>query len=433
MGARGRDRTGGRDRAAGRALPLGWGDEPASASPTGPSDPTGSSAPPEGAAPRRLSTRTRRLLAIGSVLALVAALFVGLPRLLSTTAGPERVTADFLHAVIDGDLETVLAQAEHAADASAAALTAQVLREAHDQLESFEIQHVEVTADTARVTASLHTAAASGEAVFSLTAADAGPFSPLAWELTPVALPEFVIDVPFGAQEIAINGVSFPIAQLAITGDPYASRVTVQLLPGTYEISLPGARRWLEASPLAFEAPPTFGNWRKPLSGLQYDLSEDGLQEVQRQIDAALEHCATETSSAPAGCPFAVPEAPTGAPATTAVQGTWALTEPAHIELHRSDAFLWMVYGTGTAEFTPSGSATGGTAHDEAGAAAPIEVAFEVDGAATLDGKGELAVALRSTTSLSYAYCVDVKTGNFTGVTIIEDLEDATIVQNDCA
>lgn len=468
----GRGRTGGRDRAAGRALPLGWGDGAATVDPSGPGsagrtvptdsrgptdptdlphpadsprplDPTAKPGPHHRSSPPRLSSRSRRLLAIGGVLALVAALFVGLPRLLSSTAGPERATGEFLHAVIDGDVETVLAHVEDAPDASAAALTAQVLAEAHDQLESFEIQHVEVTSDTARVTVALNTGTARSEATFTLTATDAGPFSPLAWELAPVALPEFVIDVPFGAQEVGINGVSFPVAELGLTGVPYESRITVQLLPGTYEISLPESRRWLEAEPIALEAPPAFRTWRKPVHGLQHTLAEDGLQEVQHQIDAALEECATDTSSAPEGCPFAVPDpskpaapepaasepdGPEGPSTNTASQGTWTLTDPPRVEVHPGDSFLWMVHGEGTAEFTPDDlsaedPATDRGVQDEAGAAAAITVPFEVDGTVTIDGDGELAVALRSTASFSYAYCVDEETGHFDGVVVIDDAE----------
>lgn len=468
----GRGRTGRRDRAAGRALPLGWGDGAATVDPSGPGsagrtvptdsrgptdptdlphstdsprplDPTAQPGPHHRSSPPRLSSRSRRLLAIGGVLALVAALFVGLPRLLSSTAGPERATGEFLQAVIDGDVETVLAHVEDASDASAAALTAQVLAEAHDQLESFEIQHVEVTSDTARVTVALNSGTARSEAIFTLTATDAGPFSPLAWELAPVALPEFVIDVPFGAQEVGINGVSFPVAELGLTGLPYESRITVQLLPGTYEISLPESRRWLEAEPIALEAPPTFRTWRKPVHGLQHTLTEDGLQEVQHQIEAALEECATDTSSAPEGCPFAVPDpskpaapepaasepdGPEGPSTNTTSQGTWTLTNPPRVEVHPGDSFLWVVNGEGTAEFAPDdpsaeGAATDGGVQDEAGPAASIEVPFEVDGTATIDGDGELAVALRSTASFSYAYCVDEETGHFDRVVVIDDAE----------
>lgn len=434
----------GRDRATGRALPLGWGEDAATAGisglgPTGALGPAGPPAPRDGSTRRSGSARSRRMLAVGCVLALVLALFLGLPRLLDSTAGPERVTSAFLQAVIDGDLETVLAQTEDAPDASAAALTAPVLGAAHDQLESFEIQHIEVTADTARVTASLHTGATRSEATFTLTAHDAGPFSSLAWELAPVALPEFVIDVPFGAEEIAINGVPFPVAELGTTGDPFAPRTAVQLLPGTYEISLPGTRRWLEAAPLVLEAPATFGNWRKPVRGLHYTLDEDGLREVRRQADAALAACTADTSPAPEGCPFAVPDAPAADPTTTAAHGTWRLTDPPRVDVLEGDTFLWMVDIGGTAEFTPhapmaDGAAADGTPHAgaSAGAAAPVAVPFEVEGTATIDGEGELDVALRSTSSLSYAYCVDAETGAFAGVVIIEDLEDTFSSVDSC-
>lgn len=445
MGTRGPGRT------IGRAMPLGWDEEPAPNAAPDPSDTLPGTAGSDGsygsepAPPRHphplsrpLSRRARRLLALFSVLALLAALLLGLPRLLGGIGGPQQVTSDFLQAVIDGDLATVRAQSEDAPDASAAALTAQVLAGADDRLESFEIQHVRVEAGTATVTATLRTGTARSEATFTLTALDPGPFSPPEWELAPVVLPEFQIDLPFGSQGIEINGVAIPLSEHGTARGPSAPQIALQLLPGTYEVTLPAARPWLAAPTLTLEAPPTFEVWRTPVHGLHFTLDDDGRAEVERQLFAALEKCAAGVS-VPAGCPFALPEE--NHSLIELPEGTWALRGPPRLDVIPTDAFLWLLHGEGTAEFTPAGPEADGPEGDGSGAdgsgadgtegAEPREVHYEVDAAATLDREGRLEVHMRSPGMHSYGYCVDPETGAFTGVVALGFAEAAA--PRDCA
>ncbi|HEX7353196.1 hypothetical protein [Brachybacterium sp.] len=384
------------------ALGAAGGDDPE----TAPSPRPGRDSSRRGPSRRGLSRRARRLLAVGSVLALVAAGLVGLPRLLGATDGPEQAAHEFLQAVIEGDLETVHAQSEEAPDASALALTAEILDGAEDRLESFEILGVEREAGTATVTAELRTGTTQREAVFTVTATDTGPFTPPDWELEPVPLPEVLIDVPLGAQEIAINGVNLPLSALNPSAQPYAPRAALQLLPGTYEITLANIPPWLEAPQLSLEVPPTFAVWRKPVRDLRFELDAAARKEVQSQVDAALEDCAASTSAAPAGCPFAAPGTAEQNGASPG-RGTWTLTDPPRVGTASMDAFLWMVLGEGSARFHPDGSAP-----DADG----IVVPFSLDAIAVLDGEGALEVHLRSPSSVSYGYCVDAETGVFSGV-----------------
>jgi hypothetical protein len=410
MGARGPDRT------TGRALPLGWDDETA---PAAAPAPDGAGPQPE---PRRLSRRARRFLALCCVLALLAALLFGLPRLLAGAGSPQQVTADFLRAVIDGDLETVRARAEDAPDASAAALSAQVLEGADDRLESFEIRRTSVSAGTATVTAALRTGTTRSEATFTLTAADTGPFSAPEWELAPVALPEFEIDLPVGAQGIEINGVAVPLTEHGSAGEPYAPRLALQLLPGTYEVTLPAERAWLAATTVVLEAPPRFEAWRSPVHGLHFALDDDGRAEVERRLHAVLEECAAGVSPVPVGCPFVPPE---GSGGYESPDGTWTLTGPPQVDVIPTDAFLWLLHGEGTAEFTPAGPEADGGAADGADDAEPREVRYDVDATAALDDDGDLEVRLRSGGTVSYGYCVDAETGRFTGVVVLDDDDPA--------
>ncbi|MDN5900972.1 MAG: hypothetical protein L0H74_12990, partial [Brachybacterium sp.] len=294
-------------------MPLGWDQE---RRPTGPgdaregsgphSDPAGDSGAEPAPAPRgtsRLSRRSRRVIAACAVLVLVGALLIALPRLLGATTGPEQVTREFLQAVVDGDLETVRAHAQAAPNA--AVLTPQMLDGAEDGLDTFEIHQVTVEAGTATVTASLRTGTARGEATFTLTSTDTGAFSPAVWELTPVELPRLRLDLPFGVQEIAIEGVSVPVAELRTATETFESSVVLQLLPGTYEVALPEPPPWLEAPQITLEVPPAFGDTAIPRHDVHFTLDETSQAEVQHQIDAALEDCMASTSSTPEGCPFA--------------------------------------------------------------------------------------------------------------------------------
>lgn len=405
----------GRDRSRGRSLPLGWAEEtvPADlgASTSRPvPEPGGDGEAASVPAPHgwsRLSRRSRRLIALGAVLVLVAGLLIALPRLLGADTGPEQVTREFLQAVVDGDLETVRAHTQDASGASIAALTPEVLAGAEDRLDSFEIRHVTVEAGTATVTAALRTGTGSSEGTFTLTSSEVGAFSPTVWELAPVALPELQIDLTPGVQEIEIEGVTLPVEDVLMDREDFEPRIAVQLLPGTYDISVPRVTPWTETPPRALEVPAAFGTMEISVHDLQLVLTDEGRAEVQREADAVLGDCAASTSMAPEGCPFAVwvPDVS----ALAADQGTWTLTSSPRIEASPVGAFLWMLLGAGTAEFTPTGDAE------------PIEVPFTVSGTAAISGQGALQVSVPAEDSEHYGYCTDAETRYITGVSVLEE------------
>lgn len=346
------------------------------------------------------------MIAACAVLVLVGALLIALPRLLGATTGPEQVTREFLQAVVDGDLETVRAHARAAP--SVAALTTQMLDGAEDRLDTFEIRQVTVEAGTATVTAALRAGTARGEATFTLTSTDTGAFSPAVWELVPVELPRLRLDLPLGVQEIAIEGVSLPVAELRTAAETFESAVVLQLLPGTYEVTLPELPGWLEAPRVTLEVPPVLGDTAIPLHDAHVVLDERSQAEVQHQIDAALEDCVVSTASAPEGCPFAA-----RVPAT---QGTWTLTRPPRVAAVPANLYVWLAVGDGTAEFTPTGDAVAGSAAD---GPAPIEVPFTVEATAAIDREGVFDVHLRSAGAITVSYCTDAETGAVVGAVIL--------------
>lgn len=220
MGSRGRDRT------HGQSLQLGWdGTEAPKSVQHAAQGTTGAT----GSAPPRMPSRRRRGLAIGAALLLVAALTVGLPRLLTTSDGPERAVTDFLQAMVDGGIDQVRAHTEAASDASAAALTPEIMGGARGGIDSFEIQDVRTDGGSATVTALLHGGTSSQSVPFSLSAEAGSAFAPVHRALDPVPLPEFVIEVPFAVEGVMIDGVELPLEELFAGGSQMRPQFAVQL------------------------------------------------------------------------------------------------------------------------------------------------------------------------------------------------------------
>ncbi|ACU84136.1 hypothetical protein Bfae_02590 [Brachybacterium faecium DSM 4810] len=393
--------------APGRALPLGWEDGPEPAT----SAPRAGEAEPAAARP---GLSRRRLLALGAAVLLVLALALAVPRLLTDPAGPEQAVSEFLQAVIDGDLESVREQVEDAPDASGAALTPEILAGAEDTLRSFMIEDVEIAAGTATVTAALETGATAETSTFTLTATPGGAFSPPDWQLDPVPLPEISIVLPLGVQDVQINGTLLPQEELEIGGFMHVPQVALQVLPGTYELSVGGEGRWVDAAEISLTAPPTFGTWRKPVPDMVPALNEAGRQEVRDQLEGMLADCVESTSPAPEGCPLAAPGTEP-AEGGGAPEGTWTLTDPLELDIDHLGGLPWTVHGTGRAQFLPEDA-------DED--AEPVEAEVELDALVFLDVDDALQVQ-RIDDHLSYTYCIDVETGEVTGMTVIDGAEEA--------
>lgn len=378
---------------------------------------------------QRLSPRTRRVLAIGLALALVGALTVGLPRLISTTGDPEQVATDFLQAIVDGDMEQVRAHVEDAPDASDAALTAEILESATGRLEYFTVDDVDVSAGTATVTVTLGNGDRTSTARLDLTSRSDSAFAPVRWDLAPVHLPEFLIDVPVGVQEVLINGEPVSVTDLVSMENSYSPQVALQLLPGTYEITVADPGPWQEAPRVALEAPPVLGTWRKPIHDLQLDLDEAGRQQVQERMGAELEECLRSTSSLVEDCPFAVsepgdgepppPESPEGPGEPEDEEtlrapdgpGTWTLREPPEIDVHPMGSFLWSVSATAVAEFTATDA-------EGVGEESAERVRIDAESIAYIGPDGQIRLESMSSSGFGYTYCTDSETGIVNGIAV---------------
>ncbi|MGP9683456.1 hypothetical protein [Brachybacterium sp. AOP3-A1-3] len=367
---------------------------------------------------------------------LLAALVVGLPRLLTATVDPESVATDFLQAIVDGDLEEVREHVEHAPDASGAALTAEILGAATDRLDSFTIDKVDVGAGTATVTATLASGSEHTTTRLTLTSHADSAFAPVGWELAPVHLPEFLIDIPLGAQEIRINGVALPLEDLMLEeGNHFDPKIAVQLLPGTYEITLAAPGPWQDDPAVTLEAPPVLGTWRKPVGELQPVLNEAGHQEVRKRVDELPQECPGTASDVAEDCPFTVSDglASDAAESSDAESGTseadpagpgdkiseapgiWVLDEPMQIDVSSPGGFLWSVTATGTATFSPDGAARS-RGDDAPGIQEPVQFS----GMAYSRPSGELRLAPDSPNGFSYTYCDDPESGDVVGIVLLD-------------
>lgn len=457
MGPRRRDHGKGpgasrRARGQSQALELGWGeDTDPSTAPTPARTPSTPSADGRGGAPgrpdgrpgpgsgwSRLSRRTRGLIAGASVVLLVAALVLGLPRLLTATVGPEAVATDFLQAIVDGDVEEVREHVEHAPDASGAALTAEILGAATSRLDSFTIDDVDVGAGTAIVTATLSNGSDRTTARLALTSHADSAFAPVGWELAPVHLPEFLIDIPLGVEEIRINGVALPVEGLILDMNLYSPQIAVQLLPGTYEVTVAAPGPWQDDSSVTLEAPPVLGTWRKPIDALQPVLNEAGHQEVRKRVDALPQECPGTASSFSEDCPFALSD---GSDADASgldasgpddtdpdVPGTWVVDVPMQIDISGSGSFLWSVTATGTAEFSPDGGLG-----DTDGDASRLRVPVHFDGMAYSRPSGELRLEPDSPNGFSFTYCDDPESGDIVGIELLGGTVTSRDIEEICA
>lgn len=412
----------GQEREDARALVRGW-DTDAAADSTSAADGSPASYPAQDTPPR-LARGPRRLLLLGLAAALVAALLIGLPRLLTDSAGPEEAAREVLQALVDSDLEVLREHVEEAEDASPAALREDVLAAADGQVTAFTVDEVRVDGDRAEVDATLTTAGATAEVTLPLTAMADGPFSRLDWQVGRVPLPEVLVPLPTGVTEVELNGVTLPVKDLVRQDDGFGQSIVMQLLPGRYSLTIPSTREHLEPIELELDAPPVLAPWRKPFSSQVHALDAAGEEQVIADAEQLVTECAAERPVDDLGCPFArparegtdpSPSAGVGADGATLPatgRGTWEILETPEVMVYPVDTYLWTLDVTGTARFTPAPGADG----------EEIVVPFVAEGSTVLHADGSLETLLHPIGSLSYAYCLDTENGAVLEVIVLDRL-----------
>lgn len=415
----------------GRTLPLGWaqpegeplaqhGPAPGEAPATEPLGSTGQCRDAGQGSGRRVRRPGLALTgAIGAVLVLVLVL----PRLLLGSASPEDPVREYLDALVAGDAATVREHLTDPAEASDAALTEDVLGAATDRITSYTIDAIRTDGRQAAVTASLRSGESVQQVSYTVRSQAMSSFVPSTWELLPVAAAEFVVTVPEGVQELLINAVPVAIAGQPSRQGMYGQQLlTLRLLPGSYDLVLPGRSSQLIPVTVEVSVPVHAGELRRAGAVMGYELSARGHAEVAAQVDEILEQCATATTATPPDCPFFAPgdsrpEGPVeasdagGPAASPASPGTWQITAPSNYQIERWIGASWTIGSdTGQAVFTPAPGADGS-------AAPPQIIHFLIDGIALLDPSGELRTELSQSVILNIVTCVDAEDGTHTSVT----------------
>lgn len=390
---------------------------------------------------RRAARTRRRVLAITGVIALVLGVVVLLPGLLFGSGGPEKTAREFLDALVAGDAETARPFIEDADDASSAALTDQIYRAATGRITGYEIDSVETGQGTATVKVTLDNGREQQQSTLTLHSGASGPFSPVTWRLDPVPLTEAELRIPVGTTEVRLNGVPLSIAELDQAIDGHGEpQVVLQLLPGTYELTLPERGDLLDPVPTMVTAPPVLTARRPTTDMVMYDLAPEGLQEVRDEIARRLADCSVDPATMYEECRLALPtlsllvqddaadvpvadndgeeDAPVELPGSpwedesgdtaglyALAEGTIEITEQPRLEVNRWMLGVFQVHGAGTLEFTPAPRPDG--TQDP-----PTTLPFLVDAIVAPDTEGALHTTLFSPMDgLTLTTCIDTATG----------------------
>lgn len=342
----------------GRTLPLGWSG--AEASP--PQRPGGTPADPEPAAGR---SRARTRLALLGALAMLLVLVLLLPRLLVGGTDPGQIVRAHLDALVAGDVSTVREHLDTSRDASDAALSPAVLQAAEERVTGFTIDDVQQSGHRATVTATLHLGSTSQQATYTVSADPAGPFARPDWHLDPVPTAVYAVTVPNRVEQLLLNGVALPLAELSARPTSYDQQVvSLRLLPGTYALTLPVGGALLDPVVETLEVPVPGSTAQRTGAVLAYDLSDEGRSRVLSRIDAELEDCTL-----------------------TRVDGAAVreVTLPAAFEIIHHVGSTWTIVSA-------PGQAL--VATDPDGSGASREVPFLLRGTAVLDASGTLHTSL---------------------------------------
>lgn len=303
----------------------------------------------------------RRLVGILSAVVLVLALVLVVPRVLATEDGPDAAAREFLDALVAGDAAVLRPHLEHPGDATDLALRDEILQAAENRVTSYAIEDIARDGAGARVTALLDDGQEQRPLTLTLHAVAGSSFAPVSWELDRIAVPEMEVSLPFGTEQILINGVPVTLAEEDVAEVTFhLPTVALQLLPGTYEITLPDGGSLLESISSEITVPLYLGHSRSTATPVHYELNEKGRAEAAGQLEDLLADCARATTARPEDCPFAAPSADDSWPRQP-VRGTWALTTLPEVTTGAWQFGLWSVSGSGgIAEFTPEGSESEG-------------------------------------------------------------------------
>lgn len=345
--------------------------------PPSPAEGSGASAP--------TVRRPRRHLLAGLVAALLVALLVagaGLVRQVrATSASPEAQARAVMDALVAADVDR-LQQLVPSSRHMGPLVATDVYRAATARPAAYRVTEVATAGDHATV--STVVTMGGQDVPLDLDVRRTGRrFGVLEdWQVSRLPLVDVVLGVPAGTTTIVANGRTVPV--MAGASSRGGQAVSLPALPGTYSLALP------PAGPLV--TPVAVQHQVLPMASPSRDeLAYQPTAALQEKVDIAvrqlLEACARRTGAAPAGCPWSV--GITNATPTATV--TWTLSDPGDWQLLPTGTpSLFQVRGTrpGMAVATLR-SAPGAPVADTA------QVAFRVDGTATVTSGGQVTATLR--------------------------------------
>ena len=295
-------------------------------------------------------THRRRWWPAGGIAALLVLVLV-LPSVLVGQRSPETEARSFLQAILDADTDTVR---EHMAPPEDGALdvglTDQVLLAATARADSFTLEGTQIRGDHAEVTASLGLGRRTEEVTLHLTRHGTGVLRRPVWELDPVAVPILRVLLPVSATSVLLNGVEVDLPPGARSDEFLGTgEVRLALLPGVYEVSAPEGGPAVTPVTTRASLPPLLDAWTTGPIDLSYELTEEGVEQVDALASELLADCVQSTSPHPESCPFTAPEHVTA-------NGEWeVLTPPSLHALSGQMGTYEFVALDGVAEFTVRG------------------------------------------------------------------------------
>lgn len=342
----------------------------------------------QAAEPTPLSPRARRLLiggavSVGSAFVIIIGVTVAFNVISSTVYSPEKKVEAYLSALQEGDASTALEiSAPNVPTAQQALLTDAIAGAAEERISGYEIVDTEKGDDGAIVTAKLTQDGVTSTRTFSVERSGRTAVVFPQWTMQETEYAHLEILIPEGATSVLVNEQEVPVESLA-PEDGYA---TAAVLPGAYTVSVPAASEMITAEPGEVYVPADPDDWYELYAAPSYVISEAGVAEAQKQVDALLDECATSTEARPEGCPF-------GTYAYNIVEdsGAWTIDTYPTIELEEGrDGWLLSSYDApGEATFTYQSEGWDDEITDET-----EEGEFTVSGEVALAEDGSLEVEL---------------------------------------
>ncbi|MGO1284178.1 MAG: hypothetical protein ACTHUU_03595 [Brachybacterium sp.] len=260
------------------------------------------------AAPVQLSPRTRKLLigggiAGGAALVLIVGITIAFNVVSNTVFSPEKRVEAYLSALQDGNASTAVEiSAPNVQTAEQALLTDAIASSAEERISGFEIVGSEEYGDDAmEVTAKITQDGVTTTRSFHVERAGRTALVFPEWQMGETEYAYMSLQIPDGATSLLVNGQEVAVDSLAVE-DGYAMAV---VLPGQYTVGLPAGSDFLdiEESTVFVTADPN--EWYELHAAPTYTLNDAGIADVQSQIDALIDECATSDAAEPGeGCPF---------------------------------------------------------------------------------------------------------------------------------